>query len=374
MCIYHWATGLPIKIYALYLYILQTESPRDVQIDITPIASDIVEEVIDEVMRSTNKEPSVPAVVLDTMQSIYEEEEETHHVTDHHHLVVDKDGEKDKTISDDVEKLAGRQTSVSEIISNFEAAKDDSEKSVSPRTSPRRSVSPKDVDSSRITSSEEKSISEEESALDEETEVSNKEGDVVTISSVGDGRTDNTVTVSNKREMEIQAIKVRIDDDEEPVASTNIDDVITINGQPVPTASTVVINGHVTRIQNTPQRDVDKHRSPVREVGKDHSSERSVSRENSNSPLINRQKDYRKDSKGFIQQTDLDTFETKITNDVEPLEVSNPDDDSSDQRSDTGSVNTVDSIDKEEKTENNVTVTNKRRLKNRNVSRHLLCE
>ena len=348
----------------------QNESPRDVQIDITPIASDIVENLIDEVMKSTNKEPSVPAVVLDTMQSIIEEEEESPLVVEDNVVIEEKEKEKEQAKTDDasaeLDKLP-RQTSVSEIISNFEAKdKDESEnKSVSPRTSPRRSISPKDVERNRINSSEEKSISEEDSTTEEKTEVNNKKEDIVTVNYVG-GKTDDVVTISNKREMEIQAVKVRIDDDE-PLTS-NIDDVITINGQPVPTSSTVVINGHVTRIQNTPQREIDRQKSLDKETEKVRSPEKAVenNRENSSSPVINSQKDFRKDSKGFIQQTDLDTFETKITNDVEPLEVSNPDDDSSDQRSDTGSIKTVDSIDNEER--NETEVNKKRKLKNRNVS------
>lgn len=363
------------------------QSPEEVHIDITPIATDIVEDIIDEVMKSTNREPSVPAVVLDTMQSIIEEEEENQMVDDQHGD-DDEAREEQKARTDaikaEMEEMR-RQTSVSEIISNFEAKdKDDTErKSVSPKTSPRRSISPDDVYKNRINSSEERSIEEEEgeSSFEEKNDASNeKNRDIVTVKSVS-GKTDNVVTVSNKqevdnkhekenkREMEIQAVKVKIDDDES--MTTDIDDVITINGQPVPASRTVVINGHVTRIQNTPQRDADKHRSPDREIGKAQSPDKEIDKgkEKSLSPVINnKEKDHRKDSKGFIQQTDLDTFETKITNDVEPSEVSNLDEDSSDQKSDTGSINTVDSVDKDERNESS-TPKKARRLKNRNVSR-----
>lgn len=312
-------------------------------------------------MKSTNKEPSVPAVVLDTMQSIFEEEEE--HVAVDHVTAEDKEKETLNNVSAELEKLP-RQTSVSEIISNFEAVKekDDAERqSVSPKISPRRSMSPREIERNRINSSEERSVSEEEN------EVEQKNEDVVTVSSTA-GKTDNTVTVTtNKREMEIQAVKVRIDDDE-PVVTSNIDDVITINGQPVPAASTVVINGHVTRIQNTPQRELEKQRSLDKEQGKVRSPEKELdkARDTSKSPVID--KNYRKDSKGYIQQTDLDTFETKITSDAEPSEVSNLDDDSSDQKSDTGSINTVDSVDKEEKDETRVANNKNRKLKGRSVS------
>lgn len=340
------------------------ESPREVQIDITPIASELVEDLIDEVMKSSNKEPSVPAVVLDTMQSIFEEEEERPLVKEDH--VVREDDEKEKEKLDnanaELEKLP-RQSSVSEIISNFEAKdKEDTErKSVSPKTSPRRSMSPGELERNRINSSEDRSLSED-SAIEEKDEGTEKTGDTVTVNTVS-GKTDDVVTVTNKREMEIQAVKVRIDDDE--IVTSNIDDVITINGQPVPAASTVVINGHVTRIQNTPQREVDKQRSLDRETENIGSPENEVvsNKDKSKSPVANKKKD-----KGYIQQTDLDTFETKITNDVEPSEVSNLDDDSSDQKSDTGSINTVDSLDKEER--NNITVANKdRKLKGRSESK-----
>ena len=343
------------------------------QIDITPIASDIVEDIIDDVMKSTNKEPSVPAVVLDTMQSIIEEEEENQMIADDG-VVNEEERAKISDIKAEVDQ-AKRQSSVSEIISNFEAKeKEENERqSVSPQISPRRSISPEELFRNRMNSSEERSIKEEDDSFEEKSDESSVgNNNIVTVKSVS-GKTDDVVTVStkqreiekpesesNKREMEVQAVKVKIDDDDDEHMTTNIDDVITINGQPIPAASTVLINGHVTRIQNTPQRDIDKHRSPDRDTGRSPDNQLDRNKE------INKEKDYRKDSKGFIQQTDLDTFETKLTNDIEPSEVSNQDDDSSDQKSDTGSINTVDSLDKEEKID--TTTQKNRRLKGRNVS------
>ena len=314
-------------------------------------------------MKSTSKEPSVPAVVLDTMQSIIEEEEEN--MVSEDGVVDEEERAKISDIKAEMNEVK-RQSSVSAIISNFEAK--EKEESVSPPLSPRRSLSPEELYKDRIHSSEERSIKEEDESLEERSDEStDRSEDLVTVKSVS-GKTDDVVTVSTKqketdkggnesekREMEIQAVKVKIDDNDEPIMSTNIDDVITINGQPVPAASTVLVNGHVTIIQNTPQRDIDKHRSPDRDTG------RSPDRQ-----LVNKQNNIRKDSKGFIQQTDLDTFETKLTNDVEPSEVSNLDDDSSDQKSDTGSINTVDSLDKEEKVVE--TPQKNRKLKGRTVS------
>ena len=332
-----------------------------------------MEELIDDVMRSTNREPSVPAVVLDTMQAIIEEEEENM-VSEDDRVVDEDERAKISDIKAEMEEIK-RQSSVSAIISNFEAKteEENERQSVSPQVSPRRSISPEEVFKDRIKSSEERSIKEEDSLEERSDESAERNEDLVTVKSVS-AKTDDVVTVSTKqketdksdsvsdakkREMEIQAVKVKIDDNDdnnEPIMSTNIDDVITINGQPVPAASTVLVNGHVTVIQNTPQRDnIDKSRSPDRDKG------RSPDRQ-----LVNEQNNVRKDSKGFIQQTDLDTFETKLTNNVEPSE-SNLDDDSSDQKSDTGSVNTVDSLDKEEKPVESRPEKN-RRLKNRNVS------
>ncbi|XP_076437179.1 serine/threonine-protein kinase 10-like [Babylonia areolata] len=65
-----------------------------------------------------------------------------------------------------------------------------------------------------------------------------------------------------------------------------------------------------------------------------------------------------------IPQTDLDTFETRLTNEhgsSHDLDVSNPDDDMSDKKSDTGSVNTIDSIEKEPEAEPNTTVVTRRK-------------
>lgn len=174
-----------------------------------------------------------------------------------------------------------------------------------------------------------KSIKEEE----EEEEV--KDTNVST--KVGDNR-----TTSEEREMEIQSIKVRVSDDEEEVQqeenkdvkgeesiqSSNIDDVITINGHPVPAAATIIVNGHVTRIGENKNRD----KSPERKT-------------TSANTIVSGGGDF---NKGLVPQTDLDTLETKHSSAVEPLDISNPDDEESDQRSDTGSINTVDSVEKEE--------------------------
>ncbi|KAK6186065.1 hypothetical protein SNE40_008172 [Patella caerulea] len=122
---------------------------------------------------------------------------------------------------------------------------------------------------------------------------------------------------------EVQEVKVNVEDDRKSGSITPDRDtapVITFHNQPVPNTGAIVINGHATAVKDTTvnKPNVD---SPKRQVA--------------------------------IPQTDLDTFETRLTSengssqDVS-LDVSNPDDDISDKRSDSGSVNTIDSVEKEE--------------------------
>ena len=104
---------------------------------------------------------------------------------------------------------------------------------------------------------------------------------------------------------------------------------ITFGGQPVPDAGTVVINGYANSIQedNNAQTSSDKPPAPKPP------SEIALKRQSS-----------------AIPQTDLDTFETitKFENgSTQDLDVSNPDDDTEDKKSDVGSVGTVDSLEKE---------------------------
>ncbi|XP_041371147.1 STE20-like serine/threonine-protein kinase isoform X2 [Gigantopelta aegis] len=124
-------------------------------------------------------------------------------------------------------------------------------------------------------------------------------------------------------ELEVQEVKVQVTDNKEggtDSADSAKNDVITFHGQPVPETGTIIINGHATSVKDSVEDDKKKK-------------------------LVTIQDDQNRQS--VIPQTDLDTFETKLTNDVS-TGFSNPDDDLLDKKSDSGSVNTVDSQDKEE--------------------------
>ena len=318
----------------------------DVQIDITPIASDIVDEIIDEVVKSTSTIPSVPSVVLDTIDTVINEqveeegEEETSENNDAVEPVSDSAIETNESTDTDIikeekkkEKIPARQSSVSELVNNLEKmreAKEDDDEVEDRSVSPRRRSSGDSLNLSE--GSKEGSLSpRDRKKLPEPIPE-----DTVSVTNVV--KKDNVAKTTSggseeKRELEVQSVKVKIsDDDDSPIASSNIDDIITINGQPVPAASTIVLNGHISKIKDASRNDVDWNR------------------QRSESPHSVSSKSSRGSSKtrDMVPQTDLDTFETKIGNGGEPLDISNPDDDSSDQRSDTGSINTVDSVDKDD--------------------------
>lgn len=307
----------------------------DVQIDITPIVSNIVDDIIDEVVKSKTTMPSIPAVLLETIDTVIEEqqmEEENEEVKGEASKGSDSAIEASEVLSDVAredkrkEEIPARQSSVSELVNNLEKIREAKEmENVENRsTSPQRGGGSRSPGDSPM---EKKEVNLEEGGNTEEAKVS------VTSVVKTDSFKKATKQEQEKRGLEVQSVKVKIsDDDEVPIASSNIDDIITINGQPVPAASTVVLNGHITKMKDLPQTDTQ------------------WSRQRSESPHSTGSRGSRGSSqtRGFVPQTDLDTFETKITNSNEPLDISNPDDDSSDQRSDTGSINTVDSVDKEE--------------------------
>lgn len=240
------------------------------------------------------------------------------------------------------EEMPERQSSVLELIGNMERIKEANEHDKANKgMSPRGSASPR----SGTVSPREGSISPNEGSVNQtqkafEMSETIPEEPVVSVTSI----VKNNKLVSekqtfekeeeqlshDKRVMETQYVNVKIgcDDEEQPIESSNIDDMITINGQPVPHTTTIVLNGHISKIKDSPRMERDK------------------GRERSESPRL--KSCNLNTSRDYMPQTDIDTLETKITNNVEPLDISNPDDDSSDQRSDTGSVNTVDSVEKDE--------------------------
>ncbi|KAL4231906.1 hypothetical protein ACF0H5_009482 [Mactra antiquata] len=309
----------------------------DVQIDITPTVNELVDEIVNDVIGSKSSQPSVPAVVFETIDNVIEEQmnedndDDTAGVNKGDTVIDEGEANYDSEVvksSTGKEPIPKRLSSVSELINNLEKMKDEEEKNVSPRgsVSPRSgTVSPKEGSISPRDRSVSPTIPEEPVQVKDET-------NVVVVDSTKDKDDKQT----DKREIEIQSVKVNIrDDDEEedqPIQSSNIDDMITINGQPVPASSTIVVNGHVTRIADLPKS---KKQTETRE--------RSVSPHSGTNKSNNVAK-----SREYVPQTDIDTLETKITNNVEPLDISNQDDDMSDQRSDSGSINTVDSIDRDE--------------------------
>ncbi|XP_045189183.2 serine/threonine-protein kinase 10-like isoform X1 [Mercenaria mercenaria] len=312
----------------------------DVQIDITPTVSDIVDEIIDDVIKSASTEPSVPAVVLETIDTVIEEQMNEEFIEGKNIEIEEKDTEVAKQDSaidtnesedTDIVKAGGekeqmpkRLSSVSELVSNLEKMKEAHENEKAERSvSPRGSISPREGSVSPRQKSFDDSIPEETATVSVTTVV--KTDKLISEKQKSFDKEDEQLS-RKKRELEIQSVKVKIADDNEaqPIESSNIDDIITINGQPVPHASTIVLNGHISKIKDSPRGEEDKVRA------------------RSESPRVeNKNRDY-------VPQTDIDTLETKITNNVEPLDISNPDDDSSDQRSDTGSINTVDSVERDE--------------------------
>lgn len=276
------------------------------------------------------------------------------------------------------EAMPKRQTSVSDIIKGMEKLKEEQEtevvrdRSASPRSGSTSPRSPRSSSHSGAQSPKEGSVSprarREQAILETDETQASGEPKVSVTSVVKKSDSFNSTSTKGsssgveaesvsvkiekeggkaKREVEIQSVKVKIDDDDEPIASSNIDDVITINGQPVPIANTIVLNGHITKIKDLPKgadgdsRATRRSESP-RTVDNDIKSNRKSQTPSDSSRGSSQARE-------FVPQTDLDTFETKMTNNVEPLDISNPDDDSSDQRSDTGSINTMDSLDREEK-------------------------
>lgn len=131
--------------------------------------------------------------------------------------------------------------------------------------------------------------------------------------------------------LEVQEVKVQISADKEEEEQRK---VITFGGKPVPETGVVVINGYATSICDSPTEE----KVPVSGV---------------------KQLDITTKRQSAIPQTDLDTFETRLTSESGlsseiNADVSNPDDDTSDRKSDTGSINTIDSVEKDESADTTV--------------------
>lgn len=152
--------------------------------------------------------------------------------------------------------------------------------------------------------------------------------------------------VSKSEQTEVQEVTVQVVEDKEEAK------VITFGGKPVPETGVVIINGYAKTVSES--LTVEKVPSiPTLPKLREDSLERASKQQS------------------VIPQTDLDTFETRLTSEnsfSQDLDVSNPDDDTSDRKSDTGSINTIDSVDKDEIETPNVQRRKKGNLRPRNVS------
>ena len=152
-------------------------------------------------------------------------------------------------------------------------------------------------------------------------------------------------------ELEVQEVKVQVKEDREEKKAES--KVITFGGKSVPESGVVIINGYAKAVQDQPVSEKAAVSQPP--APKPHSNS-----------IPSRQQ-------SAIPQTDLDTFETRVTpqqKSAQDAETSNLEDDVSDKKSDSGSVNTLDSVDKESALgENNTAVVGRRRghLRPRNV-------
>lgn len=156
-----------------------------------------------------------------------------------------------------------------------------------------------------------------------------------------------------KENMEVQEVKVQVMEDDKEKKKEE-PKVITFGGQPVPETGRVVINGYTKSVTDT--QDTTKTPDNTRASSLEPAAPKSQTVE----PASKRQ--------SAIPQTDLDTFETRLT--VEngssqdlSMDVSNPDDDTSDKKSDAGSVGTIDSVEKEDRDAESTTTSVPRRKK-----------
>ncbi|KAJ8317207.1 hypothetical protein KUTeg_005111 [Tegillarca granosa] len=166
---------------------VQKEEPEDVfaQVEV------IVDDIIDDVIKSTNQQPSVPGVVMDTVHDVIQE--------------VD-DVKNDNVENENEENTSYELTDIDDVIKN-EIEKDD-----------------------------------------------------VILPSEKYNAKDNV-------EMEVQEIKITVGDDEEKEDKTNMQtsdnndpSSITINGQPVPSTGTIVLNGHVVAIKDSSEKEIDSNK------------------------------------------------------------------------------------------------------------------
>lgn len=252
---------------------LQNESiSKPVEDGIKYDVDEIVDDLINEVIRATETEPSVAAVVFDAIKDVITQE--------------DGDDQNEESVYD-----------VTDIEFELDEVKDETEEK-------------QDSDNKSETTDMSKQTQDSESIGNDKT--SNSSVTRIEIGQPGD-KPKTEIVSKPPQEMEVQEIKVKVESDDEKSEKVeekesdskskgkNIS-VITINGQSVPPAgNSVLVNGHVTGVKDTSGNEI----------------------------MINSISNQKNDPN--VPQTDLDSCDVEEGH--------------NDQKSDTESVNTEDSMD-----------------------------
>jgi hypothetical protein len=281
---------------------LQNVSPHKPADDIKYDIEEIVVELIDEVIKSTEAQPSVAEVVFDTIQD-----------------VITQEGDDDQN-----------ETSVYDVT-DIEMELDETEqKPEEPDNKSEESDNKSEIsDMSKGTEdSEKESICNDKNSISSVTRIEiGQPGDKPKTEIITKPQPETEIITKPQPEMEVQEIKVRIESDDETSIKSerkgkNIS-VITINGQqPPPTGNSILVNGHVAGVKDTSGNEI----------------------------MINSISNQKNDPN--VQQTDLDVEENN-----------------EDQKSDSESVNTEESIDKVETNKPIVIKAQaKQHIRNRSVS------
>lgn len=274
---------------------IKKPSPEKEKVDMEPVVDVVVEEIIDDVIRSTKKQPSVPGVVLDTVQELIEQSE-------------DEEEEEEYNMSDIEGELGVEEMEEKKEVISEEPAKVPSGEPVKEEKEPVKVEEPKEEVKEVDKKVEEKKDNEEVKRADKDSEM---EIQVVNVTITDDDASSEKSEKSSDSEKKDSVITIN--------GQVLPDRGITINGQPVPSSgTTVVINGDVVGVKPSSSMD------------------NSIDKSMSNSS----------DSADIVPQTDLDTFETKVIKEPKrkSKDLSNVTPVDDDQRSDTESVATVDSL------------------------------
>ncbi|KAK3094397.1 hypothetical protein FSP39_001244 [Pinctada imbricata] len=265
---------------------------KEESFDISGTVDEIVDDIIDDVIKSTKTQPSVPAVVFDTVQDVItENNEESNEEYDLSYI----ENELDEGVSDDVKK-----------------DKDD----VPPSQEPEKPKDEEKVQDTKDKESEQSAIVKEDKKEDDKTSDKKPEMEVQVINvTLTDDDDDSHVEVKVDSQSDKKVSVITIGEKSSP----SKEEGIKINGQEIPPSSSMVINGDVVTMRD--------------KVCDDKSIDKSLTTST--------------DSHEIIPSTDLDTFETKIIKESKHKAngVTAVDDD---QKSDAGSVGTVESGDRDE--------------------------